>query len=437
RSQLPLGAPFAIWNMHPEDPCWTGVIPDWVARCFVQQQRGAQGHDFLEVDLRPTTIWFLPHIKHAVMMYHGSTPVEQTYGEDITAIIPAIERHGQARSIDYYRQIFDQRNDMETGALYALRDKDLVPKALMGDWLDTKPLAENALMRNAQKHETIQRREIRQKIEQQNQSLAQEHRLDIADVMPTLAGPPFPQGPEHFPELHQRMQKLKQDTELQMEREYAQAQQKARDKMPATSDPQIQDSLRLLTTTPTLPARETVKQAFIELDKQQDTLEREWEKARKLNAGTATAQDIEKTQTLLKNARIQLGKMNLYTAHFMESGAVVSRHAADLKRDAILSRYDAGDDLKGLDMTGANLSGTVFSDADFTGADLSDADLHHARFVRCNLSETILVRAAISHTTFDECHFSRSNLGATTIQNSDFRLSRFDNVTIHKSEFSQ
>lgn len=437
RDSLPLGVPFSIWNMHPDQPCWSGVIPDWVPRCFVMQRNEAHVDDFLEVDLKPTTIWFIPGIKHAVMMYHGSIPVNRTYAEDVSAIIPAMELKGEHRPAADYRRIFDQRNSMETGALYALRDKDLVPKSIMGDWLDTKPLAENALMRNTRKQETIRRAEIREKIEKENKSLPQESRLQITDVMPEIMGPPFPQSVEYFPELHERMLKIKQDTEAQMAQEQASARKKAQEQMPDTDDPKLQETVDLLAKDPEPPTRKQLRQAMSELDKQQQKMEQDWEKIQTLHTNSGQAQEIQKLGSLLKDAKIQLGKMNLYTAHFMEGETIVDKHAADKKRDWILARCRNAHPLNGLDLAGANLSDTMFSDIDFSGCDLSDADLDHAHFIRCNLSESILVRARISHTTFDECQFTRTNLGATHIRQSNFSRSHFDNITLHKSELTQ
>lgn len=120
RDCLPAHAPFTIWNMTPGQPYWTGVLPDWKARCFViksnlsREEEIRQGHDrragktpkhghaqdlngwhapaqgpalplgepsapeqepekgpgsdpeqeqFIEIPLRATTAWFVPHEK--------------------------------------------------------------------------------------------------------------------------------------------------------------------------------------------------------------------------------------------------------------------------------------------------------------------------------------------------------------------------------------
>src|SRR5690606_13967751 len=229
RDSLPLGASFRIWNMHPEQHCWSGTLPDWKARCFVLQKMSSASepeHEaFLEVDLRPTTVWFLPNIRHAILMYHGALPVAQSYAEDALAILPAMELPDQPKTKSYYRKIFDQRNDMETGALYTLRDRDLVPKSIMGDWLDTKPQLQSPFLDNAHKFEQRKRAQIRAFVDKHGAHLPDSERNELNALVPEFVGPPFPADPEHMPELHARMQKLKADATEQLEAQKKSARQ--------------------------------------------------------------------------------------------------------------------------------------------------------------------------------------------------------------------
>src|SRR5690606_7332252 len=51
---------------------------------------------------------------------------------DVSVIMPALESANEpGRSLDHYRRVLAQRLPRDTGALYALRDLDLLPASLL------------------------------------------------------------------------------------------------------------------------------------------------------------------------------------------------------------------------------------------------------------------------------------------------------------------
>ncbi|HBP29587.1 MAG: DUF2169 family type VI secretion system accessory protein [Advenella sp.] len=424
RDSLPLGCEFSVWNMHPEQACWTGTIPDWIPRCFVSQQNDHGDEDFLQVDLQPTTIWLLPGIKHAIMMYHGSTAVAQTYAEDVRAIIAAIELPGHAREKSWYKDIFDLRSDMDTGALYALRDKDLVPKSIMGDWLDTRPVDTGLLLENAGKREQRIRTEIRDKLLDTG--------LEPYNIMPEFSGPQFPISGEYLPELHERMQRLKKASERQIDEEKKRVKKDLAanqgpdpaftKKMQDVVDGKVPDS-----------AAQDMKDAMLRLEQLQTEMETQWQaghqSGQKSTPGTPDREQLNQTKQQIK-------KINLYSAHFLPQGVAVTKHIADQKRDVVLERYRSGMDMRELDLSGANLSGLNLTAADFTGSDISDADLTLATLDGANFSRALLTRAVIENTSLRDALFSETNLGATTLLRADFTGARLSAMVLQESTFS-
>ncbi len=413
RDSLPTGAPFSVWNMHPEQACWSGHIPDWVPRCFVRQRNAAGTEDFLEVGLKATTLWLLPGIRHAIMMYHGSIGVTETYAEDVSAIMAAMELPGQPRDPSYYEEIFDLRSDMEKGALYALRDRDLVPRSIMGDWLDTRLLNTGVLLANAGRREQREREETRAELRDTG--------VDISTVMPELMGPEFPISAEYLPELHERMLQQKGAATQQAEEEKIRIRKQLEDRSDAQPmDPEMAEKLRRIVEGET-PAStlDDMKDAMAKLETLQTQIEEK-------------ASDSGQREL----SRQQMKKINLYSAHLLPQGIAVGKHIAEQKRDIVVTRYGSGQDLCNLDLSGADLSGLDLQGADFSGSDLSDANLRGATLDRCTFIKTLLVRSVIEDTSFQAAVFRDSSLGATTLLRANLAGARLQAVIMQKTVFS-
>ncbi len=413
RDNLPPGAPFSVWNMHPEQACWSGRIPDWVPRCFVRQRNAGGTEDFLEVGLKATTLWLLPGIRHAIMMYHGSIGVAETYAEDVSAIMAAMELPGQPRDPSYYEEIFDLRSDMEKGALYALRDRDLVPRSIMGDWLDTRAVNTGVLLANAGRREQREREETRDKLRGTG--------VDMSTVMPELMGPDFPISAEYLPELHERMLQQKGAATQQAEEEKIRIRKQLEDQPDAQSmDPALSEKLRRIVDgeTPT-SAIDDMKDAMAKLESLQTQIEEK--------ASDSGQRDL---------ARQQMRKINLYSAHLLPQGIAVGKHIAEQKRDIVVTRYGNDQDLCNLDLSGADLSGLDLQGADFSGSDLSDANLRGSTLDRCTFVKTLLVRSVIEDTSFRAAVFRESSLGATTLMRASLAGARLQAVIMQKTIFS-
>src|SRR5690606_35131927 len=111
--------------------CLQGHLPAWRARCFFQRHNNEA---LEEISMRHTTAWFFPDRERVLLIFHGAVPVSTDDASDVACIMPALESlDSAARSQEYYGKVLAQRLPRDSGPLYALRDKDLLPEqALSG-----------------------------------------------------------------------------------------------------------------------------------------------------------------------------------------------------------------------------------------------------------------------------------------------------------------
>ena len=80
-----------------------------------------------------------------------------------------------------------------------------------------------------------------------------------------------------------------------------------------------------------------------------------------------------------------------------------------------------GADLRGIDLSGANLRRAVFDGADLEGADLSGADLRKASFKRANLMKAAFDDADTRGSSFVKARTSLSNFQRCCLDKADLR----------------
>ncbi len=80
-----------------------------------------------------------------------------------------------------------------------------------------------------------------------------------------------------------------------------------------------------------------------------------------------------------------------------------------------------GQDLRGVDLEGADLRRTIFDGADLEGANLSRADCRNASFVRANLMKAALDGADLRGAHFVKAKLSLSNLQGARLDGADMR----------------
>ncbi|NDL64399.1 DUF2169 family type VI secretion system accessory protein [Acerihabitans arboris] len=191
-ASLPAGAPWRIWNMHPDQPLQQGVVPDWRARCFITRAgagaavpgnicsaRMSPGPEvpgnhpaanppaLEEIALRATTLWFFPHLQQMALIWQGSCAINEDDALDVDNMLVAVEAARESRPPAHYQAVFQSRSQKATGAAHALREQDLVAESLIGPWLDTAARApDSPLVANLARREACLRETHRETLEQ-------------------------------------------------------------------------------------------------------------------------------------------------------------------------------------------------------------------------------------------------------------------------------
>ena len=80
-----------------------------------------------------------------------------------------------------------------------------------------------------------------------------------------------------------------------------------------------------------------------------------------------------------------------------------------------------GEDLRGIDLSGADLRRTVFDGADLEGADLSGADLRKASFKGANLMKAAFDHADMRDAIFLKARMNLSNFQGSKLDRADLR----------------
>ncbi len=522
RDCLPDSAPFTIWNMTPGQPYWQGALPDWKARCFVikstrsreeelhvahgrsadgtlghghhqdsqRQNTNAQGpaqtfgqttdakeqHEaFLEIPLRATTAWFLPHEKKVILIYHGSQEIAEEDAADIKCIMPALEKPGQQRDTAWYQRVMEQRRDPEHGAMYAFMDSELVPQDLLNplDFLDME------VTRLARWQKAIVRKD--QMIGEQRALIA-ESGYDPDEYMPIVMGPERQYSVQDVPELMQALKALPEQAEQIRTEQRAEARKQSlapelteailENQIQAPPGPprpiaeQLEDlmqgdleqirhkykdvldvwqehqprELAELSALPGAGASTEINQGINQQTGRQQALDKSMDTDEFRTSNSRFRQRAEEILEMPEFAALERlkrmeplnRKMYLYSVQMQEGVTRVSRHRSEHIRAQVQERYDTGKDLSMMDLTGADLSGMQLSGADLHGTFMEAADLSGSDLSGCNLSEAVLAR-----TTLDGCNLSHANLDSANLSVIQAKRVRFEGASLDASIIEQ
>ncbi|MEA9390969.1 DUF2169 domain-containing protein [Acerihabitans sp. TG2] len=397
---LPPGAPWGIWNMHPEKPVQRGCLPPWQARCFIQRS-GATTLN--ELTLRATTVWFFPHLEQMLLIWQGNCQVKEDDAVDIEQLMAAIETTQAPRSHAFYQDIARLRGHKETGAAYALREQDLVTENIIGPWLDTAPqtmtsplsdhLAARGACLRAQQHPN-----------EGPSGRAQDK------TMPT---PPLP-ALDDLPAFM-----------TQINRQAAELQQRAQEKASA------------ITAVADVP--DVGPQNYRRLSEL-------------LRVHHAASPQAEQENTTAQRALHEIYRLSADTRP-----PAAQQHAGSAVRQRVLTIMHAGGDFSDIDLTGADLSGLDLRQGNFQramlesarldnclldGANLDQAMLAHASLLNASLcgaqlNDTCLTGARCVNVRFADARMRGVLLQQTTLEKCSFERAQIDNLLFHSNTLSQ
>ncbi|AHG20960.1 hypothetical protein Z042_16125 [Chania multitudinisentens RB-25] len=386
QAELPCGLPYRIENMHPEHALLEGQLPAWKARCFVHHTE--QGDEvFSEIELRHTTVWFLPHLEKMFLVYHGELPLEEDDAHHVHMLMPALEHVHQPRALSHYRDVWIKRSDKEKGSAYAFQEHDLLPEEAIGPWIDNTPEPET--VSPLQQNLAARRQAIYQDTEHRLQAVESELPAGTKDL-PEVKRPMLSQLPEFMAQMETMASKAKSDAMQQMEQ-----------RLP---DPHAYDAQR-----PTGP--ESVNKMRTALHQQQGSL--------------------------LPGQEEGLHQLYRLGVQHQNAAPRLKGERAVQLREWVIAKMAQDRNFTGCDLTGADLSSLDLSGANLTRAMMESADLSHCVLDNATLTQAILARSVMHHTSLRHSVLNEVTLALANCQDCDFTDAELHNIETTGVQFER
>ncbi|MEQ9043750.1 MAG: DUF2169 domain-containing protein [Sneathiellaceae bacterium] len=457
---------FRVEGMHPEKQDMSGSLPGLRARCFVEQKRpgAAAGAppDFREVALHADTLLLFPEIERAILIHHGSVPVEGLDGLDIGYLIAGFEWQEDApRPLPHWLQALDRRRDPVGGAMALLATDDICP---LGWHEPTMEAARTIKPLVPRENPGVPPRLARLFAKGRAKAAAAMAEAGIAPPKPPTE--PAPEPPE-LKEIMAECEALKAMTlNSQAEADAFSAQmQKIADKVERLARGETFATLRAargLATRFGYDFDDLLAQSQAEAATDPDdvaarimqTLHRgdamlPPEAAGKLAAAAPPGLEAEMAGHL-REAAGAVAALKREGAHLLPPPAqlpaprpgapprvrAAARPAGGKPADAAMAGLDlSGRRLDGMDLSGVDLTGTLFVGASLVGANLEGAGLAHADLSRANLSGARLKGANLDKARLDRTRFTGADLGGLTLHGVSGERLSFDRCDLTGTRF--
>jgi uncharacterized protein YjbI with pentapeptide repeats len=178
------GETFSISGMSRDGLPVGGQLPELHVRAFVHCP---QDDSFTEIKMVCDTATLFPNVQKATMTFRGITKGENRFGDDIGAVMLAVEQtDAEARSVDHYREVFRLRSDPDEAYKHVLSDFQLMPER-------------DVAVVEARRKERWERAEASRAQFQENQDWFVRKSLEDTGLPPDLAPPPDPTQIDDMP----------------------------------------------------------------------------------------------------------------------------------------------------------------------------------------------------------------------------------------------
>lgn len=423
--ELALAADYEIWNMHPRHACLKGQLPALRARCFFQRH-GDEGLE--EIGMRHTTAWFFPDQERVLLMFHGTAAVTADDASDVSVIMPALESAKEpGRSVDHYSKVLAQRLPRDTGALYALRDLDLLPAQMLRG-SDLQAAGSSVMDRPQMVNQRRRAAELKEDMLARAQAAGQDP-ADYAmddDAPAPLAS--LDELPDYARTMRRKVRLMKADM-LRKRRDAKARMEHAFKDSPQASAAMAASEGKTPEPPPGGPPKLKDDEGMIRIR----SLARDAEARSGAGGGMSAAQ----TQAMQDDAQAQLGRLYLYAAHHQAPAEPALGGRSVRMRRRVQSLMQGSRDLSGLDLTGVDLSGLDLSHARCRGTWMERADLSGVKLVGADLTQAVLARAHLHETDLSGAILQEANLGEALVRASIFDGARFDQTILDRAVFTQ
>lgn len=411
---------FALDNLHPDHPRIEGRLPGLCARVFVNR-RPDGGERFEEVPTRLDTVHFFPGAMRAVLLFRGVVEVAEDDADDVLQLLVGCERASAPRDVAHYRAVLAQRMDPERGALYALRDDDLMPAglALSLDALDDGPKPQGLMAAHARRGVEARLAEAQQRLEAARAHLRAngiDPDLHLPKALPAQPAAPAPITlatlPEAVAEARAKVAEHRADAERRIEEAHAtRARTEADVRAKLAAQGIDYDAARPRDSAPEggppVPASARLEAVRASL-----------------RSAAAQGVDVSEAQRKLDDpallariAQADAAQLDAYrrSAHQMPPAAPRDAATSARARAVIAARYATGEGFARWDLTGLDLSNIHLAGADLRDALLEGVDLRGANLVGADFTGATLVRAQLGGADLTGARLVRANLGGASL----------------------
>jgi uncharacterized protein YjbI with pentapeptide repeats len=394
------GERVVIEHMHPTKERIEGEIPRLQARCFVSRE----GDLVRDLPMRCDTIWILPHVERMILVFRAFTEVVDDEASDVLDVMFALERAGEARPMSHYTKVREKRLDKDKGAIWSMREKDLVPDGMKGGKaVDQESL--DALLAREGLAEKVADARAQVELDRAREAF-RENGIDPDTLLPREI-PKTQKGPD-LDDMGEFVEK----TEAEAYAAIAETEKKMADKLVEMRelcktngldfDKMMADAKKGEGGPPKFSARAEMER-LREMEKLQANSGVELPEVAKLLDEDLEAK-LEEAEKDLKDAYRKF-------VHLMPSAPETPEEERARLRAAMMELLAEGASLTDRDFTGADLSGIDFSGRDLSRSFFERARLDGCRFVGANLEDTVLARASLRDAIFERANLKRCNMG--------------------------
>lgn len=418
------GETFEVHGMHREKAVVETGLPPFRARLFVVQSTPG-GEVMREAVPRIDTVYLFPNVERAVVIYRGALEIEEDDGADVLHVVAAFEEPEQARSLEHYRQVVAKRQDKKLGAVYALMDEDLLPKAAVSEGEGGASVPEDDWndMAEVVKTEGLIQKRLEKQIDAQvavGREMVVAAGLDPAEYDRRVAEglakrEEKPKGLADVPALFERAdadaaaaQKAADDARKELEA-FAREQMKA---MGLDYDAVVAKSKQEGGGPPKFSAKAQIEwlEEMVQLGRNGGVPMKDAE---------AKLADPKFFESLYETERNLLEAYRRF-GHFCPAARRLDEGASAEVRRAVVEARGRGESLAGRDLTGADLSGLDLSGVDLSGALLEAASLRGARLDGANLRQAMLARADLEGASLEGASVVQANFGEAILRGARF-----------------
>jgi len=440
---------FALDHLHPEWAHIEGRLPGLRARCFIERALASGGKEFVELQPRAETVWFLPEQERGIILYRAATQIQDSDGDDVTYALLEWEMLAESPlPFAHYEAQF--RNQIAQAQAAAPIDvappiSPVIPPTEIA--LPAAAVPAVAAV-PALEPELLEIEKLTASLQAHTDAVLRRHGLSEADITR-----PAVEAPEtSLAEIEALTEQMRAETQALLSRNGL---TEADIIHPPTEPPTTSlEQLQLITS-----RMEADKAAFMQKHGVTDAQLQDWLLQQGQSDAAKFIGDVPKA---LAQQQVELDALQAAIAaaaalpvaaaaptlpKLPDLPLLANEQAVKITREQVIERHAQGEsladlDLSGLDLSMLDLSGAIFSNALLTQTSFCKSQLERARFdgavlQTADFTEADLRHAVLSGASADRSVFTTSQLEGGDLSKADFTGADFSAASLSGASLFQ